>query len=134
MHELALMESVAELALKEARQRGAEAISAIHLRIGSLAGVEPEALRFAAQVVLRGGLADGARFTIELVPARAWCAPCGEMFALEAGLGLCPCCGAASADLRQGRELELASLELRLPTPEEHGGTGPVPSQNTIKQ
>ena len=115
MHELSLMESMAELALKEARQRGAEAITAIHLRIGSLAGVEPEALRFAARVVLRGGLADGARFTIQLVPARAWCAPCGALFALEAGLGLCPRCDAASADLRQGRELELASLELRLP-------------------
>jgi len=65
--------------------------------------------------VLRGGLADGARFTIETVPALAWCASCRELFALEAGLGLCPRCGAASAELRQGRELELASLELRLP-------------------
>jgi hydrogenase nickel incorporation protein HypA/HybF len=114
MHELALMEGVAELALAAARQRGAEAITAIHLRIGSLAGVEPDALRFAARVVLQGGLADGARFTIETVPARAWCVPCDELFALEGGLGLCPRCGAASADLRQGRELELASLELRL--------------------
>jgi hydrogenase nickel incorporation protein HypA/HybF len=115
MHELALMESVAELALTAARQRGAEAITAIHLRIGSLAGVEPEALRFAARVVLRGGLAEGARFTIAVVPARAWCAPCGALFALESGLGLCPRCGAASRELRQGRELELSSLELRLP-------------------
>ena len=115
MHELALMESVAELALAAAQQRGAEAITAIHLRIGSLAGVEPAALRFAARVVLRGGLADGARFTIETVPALAWCASCRDLFALEAGLGLCPRCGAASGELRQGRELELASLELRLP-------------------
>jgi len=114
MHELALMETVAVLALEAARQRGAEAITAIHLRIGSLAGVEPDALHFAARVVLRGGLADGSKFTIEVVPARAWCVPCGELFALEAGLGLCPRCGAASAELRQGRELELASLELRL--------------------
>lgn len=134
MHELSLMEAVRDQALEQASRHGGGRIVAINLRIGSLAGVEPEALRFAARVVLRGGLADGARFTIELVPARAWCAPCGELFALEAGLGLCPCCGAASADLRQGRELELASLELRLPTSEEHGGTGPVPSQNTIKQ
>ena len=34
MHELALMEGVAELALAAAQQRGAEAITAIHLRIG----------------------------------------------------------------------------------------------------
>ena len=115
MHELALMEALRERALEQAERHGGGTIRAITLRVGSLAGVEPAALRFAARVVLRGGLADGARFTIETVPALAWCAPCGELFALEAGLGLCPRCGAASAELRQGRELELASLELRLP-------------------
>ena len=52
MHELALMESVAELALAAAQQRGAEAITAIHLRIGSLAGV-PEVRQLLAMAQRR---------------------------------------------------------------------------------
>jgi hydrogenase nickel incorporation protein HypA/HybF len=70
MHELALMQSVAELALAEGRQRGAEAITRIHLRVGRLAGVDPQALIFAAEVVLEGSLAAGARLEIERVSGR----------------------------------------------------------------
>ena len=110
-----MMESVARLALAEAQQRGAEAVIAIHLRVGSLAGVDPDALRFAAQVVLAHGLAAKARLEIELVIAQAWCSPCAALFDLEAGLSLCPRCGASSGELRCGRELELAALELLLP-------------------
>ena len=128
MHELALMQSVAELAQAEARQRGAEAITAIRLRVGSLAGVDPEALRFAAEVVLAEGLTAGARLEIEPVMAQAWCGPCAALFVLEQGLCRCPRCGTVSGEMRQGRELELASLELRLPTPTAPGGDGPVGS------
>jgi hydrogenase nickel incorporation protein HypA/HybF len=128
LHELALMQSVAELAQAEARQRGAEAITAIRLRVGSLAGVDPEALRFAAEVVLAEGLSAGARLEIETVPARAWCRPCTALFTLEQGLCRCPRCGTVSAELRQGRELELASLELRLPATAEPGDDGPAGS------
>jgi hydrogenase nickel incorporation protein HypA/HybF len=128
LHELALMQSVAELAQAEARQRGAEAITAIRLRVGSLAGVDPEALRFAAEVVLAEGLSAGARLEIETVPARAWCRPCTALFTLEQGLCRCPRCGTVSGELRQGRELELASLELRLPATAEPGDDGPAGS------
>jgi hydrogenase nickel incorporation protein HypA/HybF len=122
MHELALIESVARLAIAEAEQRGAEAITAIHLRVGTLAGVDPDALRFAAQVVLADGLAATARLEIELVLAQAWCSPCAALFDLEAGLSLCPRCGASSGELRCGRELELAALELLLPDQPEPAG------------
>jgi hydrogenase nickel incorporation protein HypA/HybF len=70
MHELALMQSVAELALAEGHQRGAEAITRIRLRVGRLAGVDPQALIFAAEVVLEGSLAAGARLEIERVSGR----------------------------------------------------------------
>lgn len=118
------MQNVAELARAEARLRGAEAITMIRLRVGSLAGVEPEALHFAAAVVLAEGLTAGARLEIEPVPAQAWCLPCTALFTLEQGVCHCPRCGTVSGDLRQGRELELASLELRLPAPTESGGDG----------
>ena len=45
MHELSLMEAVRTQALAAARGEGATRIAAINLRIGSLAGVDPEALR-----------------------------------------------------------------------------------------
>ena len=112
MHELSLMEAVRELALAQARAHGAERIAAITLRIGSLAGVEPEALRFAHEVVMAGTAAEGAALRIQTVPARFACEPCQQPFEAERGDCLCPRCGALSRQLLQGRELELASLEL----------------------
>ncbi len=41
MHELSLMEAVRDQALVAARAEGASRITAISLRIGNLAGVEP---------------------------------------------------------------------------------------------
>jgi hydrogenase nickel incorporation protein HypA/HybF len=115
MHELSLMETVRDLALARAAAHGAERIEAITLRIGSLAGVDPEALRFAHQVVWNDTIAAGADLRIEAVPAACWCAPCGAPFPADDGVCECPRCGAISRDLRQGRELELVRLELGFP-------------------
>ncbi len=114
MHELALMETVAALAWEAAQRQGAVAVTRIHLRVGTLAGVEPEALRFAAAVVLAEGPTAGALLEIEPVPALAWCDPCRALFPVEWGDCRCPGCGGARVALRQGRELELAALELRI--------------------
>lgn len=112
MHELSLMETIRELALQQAQSHGAARIEAVRLRIGSLAGVEPEALNFAFEVLMANTIAAGARLVVETLPAEWFCAPCAQPFGAEDYLGLCPSCGAISRELRQGRELQLTSLEL----------------------
>lgn len=112
MHELSLMEALRDQALSAAHANGASRITAIQLRIGSLAGVEVEALRFAHTVVMAGTIAAGAELRIEVVPARFGCEPCQQAFDAEHGDCLCPRCGSFSRRLLQGRELELTSLEL----------------------
>ena len=112
MHELSLMEAVRDQALEAALAEGATRITAISLRIGSLAGVEPEALRFAHTVVMAGTIASGAELRIEVVIASFFCESCQQGFDSEQGDCLCFRCGSFSRRLLQGRELELASLEL----------------------
>lgn len=112
MHELSLMEAVRDQVLAAARAEGASRIAAISLRIGSLAGVEVDALRFAHTVVMAGTIAAAAELRIEVVPARFVCEPCQQAFDAKQGVCLCPRCGSFSRQLLQGRELELASLEV----------------------
>lgn len=112
MHELSLMENVRDLALEQAALHGGGTIEAITLRIGSLAGVEPEALRFAFAVVMAGSLAEGAELRIETVPAECHCSSCALPFTAIDGGCACPRCGAISRQLLRGQELELASLDL----------------------
>ena len=112
MHELGLMEEVRRLALAEIARQGGGRLRALTLRVGTLAGVDPEALRFAWEVVGEEEPTQGATLTIALVAATAFCAPCGEVFACPDGLTACPHCGRISAELRGGRELELLRLAM----------------------
>jgi hydrogenase nickel incorporation protein HypA/HybF len=112
MHEVGLIESALELAEEQALLRGARRIHRITLRLGKLAGVEPEALAFAFDVVTAGTMADGATLGIESVPIVCFCAACRAEFAPADFVFACPRCGAPSGDVRAGRELELVSLEV----------------------
>lgn len=112
IHELSLMMALGERVVAVATREGAQRVRAIHLRVGRLAGVEPHALRLAAQIVLADTLAQGARLVIDEVPAIFWCAPCSAEFLAPDGYGPCPLCGAPSRALRQGRELTLHAVEL----------------------
>jgi hydrogenase nickel incorporation protein HypA/HybF len=112
MHELSLMEALRDLALQQAEAEGAVRIAEMTLRVGSLAGVEIEALRFAFAAVMADTIAAAAELRIEAVPAVCRCGGCGRRFAALDGVCECPSCGAISRELLQGRELQLASLEI----------------------
>lgn len=106
------MDAVRQQALEQAALHGARRITAITLRVGSLAGVEIEALRLAHTVVMADTIAAGSRLVIEAVPAACFCSACGQPFPARDGCCDCPRCGRISRELLRGRELQLASLEL----------------------
>lgn len=112
MHELSIMQSALNLALEQARKARASRVHVIRLRIGALSGVVPEALTFAFEALVPGTLAEGAQLAIEPVPARFWCAACTREFQADDLFAECPDCHAPSGELRAGREMELASLEI----------------------
>jgi hydrogenase nickel incorporation protein HypA/HybF len=112
MHEVGLMQQVIALAADAAARDGASKIHRLTLRIGRLAGVEPEALSLAFEVVSAGTLAEGAQLAIETVEVVCHCPDCGADFEPAGFVFLCPTCEQPCGDVRRGRELELASLEV----------------------
>lgn len=112
MHEIGLMQDALDLALNETRNRGASRIHKIVLRVGRLAGVEPDALAFAFEAVAADTPAEGADFTIEPVPVVCFCPACRGEFEPEDYIYRCPGCGELCHEVRRGQELELASLEV----------------------
>ena len=112
MHELSIMQSALDMALEGAKQAGAKELLVIRLRIGALSGVVPDALQFAFEALREGTLAQRAELAIEDVPARFWCSACAREFESDDMFAECPVCRQPSGDLRAGRELEIASLEI----------------------
>jgi len=114
MHEVGIMESALATVQRHAVENQAQRVERIVLRIGTLAGVELEALRFAFDVVSRGTVAEGAVLEIEAVPAAVYCPSCRQEFASEDGgfIYTCPGCGDLCGEIRRGRELELSRIEM----------------------
>jgi len=106
------MDCALTVALDQARKAGASRVLVIRLRIGALSGVVPEALEFAFEALTPDTMAEGAQLDIEHVPARFWCSACNHEFQSDTMYADCPGCQRPSGDLRAGREMELASLEI----------------------
>lgn len=108
------MESALTVVQRHATERQAHHVNRIVLRIGALSGVEPDALRFAFDVVTRGTVAEGAVLVIEDVPARVYCSACQREFTVEdhSFIFTCPDCHALCGEVRSGRELELSRIEM----------------------
>ena len=116
MHELGIMESALAAVGQEAAKHGATRVSRIVLRIGALAGVDEDALRFAYEALAPTSIAVDAELEIERVPARAHCKACAKDFgAGQSYIFRCPFCGDYSGDIRAGRELGIARLEFPNP-------------------
>jgi hydrogenase nickel incorporation protein HypA/HybF len=112
MHEVGIMQNTLEIALAHAKQQGATQIHQMTLRMGQLSGVEPDALSFAFDVVVQGTIADQAQLVIDVLPAICYCPNCQQDFQPDDWVYVCPNCHQLCTELRQGKELELASMEV----------------------
>src|SRR5262249_35388115 len=75
MHELSIAMSIVEMAEEEAQRHGGH-VSAIHLKIGALAGVVKEALVSSFEMACADTALEGSRLVIEEVPIVAFCSHC----------------------------------------------------------
>lgn len=111
MHEFGVMQDALAIALERAESQGARRIHRIHLRVGTLSGVVPEALAMAFEVVAQGSMAEGGTLDIEEIPLACACHSCGLEFRPPDFDYQCPGCDAPASEVVRGRELELTSVE-----------------------
>ena len=113
MHEISVIQNVIELVRQQLVDQGAVRVTAIRLRVGPLAGVVSDALRFAFDAAAPGTLLEGARLDLEATPLTAWCRNClAERDVATPQRLVCPVCEQPTPDLLSGKELELAWLEI----------------------
>ena len=111
MHELSIAYSLVQTAAHAAQAAGIEQVQVVHLQLGALSGVVKEALLFSYDIAVEGTVLAGSRLEIETLPVVIHCATCGDVQLPTIQRFRCPICDVASADIRQGKELEIVSLE-----------------------
>jgi len=113
VHELSIAQELVRMAEEAARAKGARRVREVRLRLGALSGVVEEALRLGYEAACRDTILDGSRLVIEPVPVLIRCPQCERDVEPESvQLMYCPACGTAGGQLRQGREIELAAMEI----------------------
>jgi hydrogenase nickel incorporation protein HypA/HybF len=109
---MALTESIVEIAVEAAKEKGARKVMRVFLDVGALSCVEPDALEFCFAAVSAGTLVEGAALEIARIPGAAWCADCEKLVPLAERFGLCPECGGASVRMTAGDELRVREMEV----------------------
>ena len=112
MHELSIATSVLEAVTIETRRYPGCRPRRVGLRIGELAGVDPESLRFCFQALVRDTELHEIELEIQSCPRRQRCLGCRLEFTVRDYDFQCPQCGNLQTDCVSGDELELAYLEV----------------------
>jgi hydrogenase nickel incorporation protein HypA/HybF len=86
-------------------------VDIVRLRVGSLAGVVPDALSFCFDLASAGTPLAGASLEIMEELGQAHCRSCAADFAVEDSILLCEC-GSADVELLSGRDLLVTSVDV----------------------
>jgi len=112
MHELSIALGIVDGALAEVDRRGGGRISAVHLRIGRLSGVDKDALLFSYPIVCEDTLLKDSELVIEEVDVLIYCPACKATRSPKIlPMLMCAECGAYGDRVIQGDELEIFGLE-----------------------
>lgn len=115
MHELSIANNLLEAVQAEARNRPGVRFVRLGVRVGELTAVDPEALTFCFQVLVRGTAMETLELELERVPRRHRCQRCGWEFTVVDYDVTCPACGTLDTECIAGTELEFAYLEMEEP-------------------
>ena len=115
MHEFSIAMSIIEIAEAEAKKAGATAVSELVLDIGTLSGIEFQALDTAMEMAVKSTMLENAGIKVNRIQARARCSDCGEEFDIKNIFDPCPRCGGLYHELLCGKELQVKSLVVDTP-------------------
>jgi hydrogenase nickel incorporation protein HypA/HybF len=85
------------------------------LRVGALSGVVREALLFSYDLATEATALEGSKLIVEDMPVVVFCETCNKNVELPGIQSFrCPVCNTLSAAIKQGRELEVRSIEIEV--------------------
>lgn len=125
MHEMGIACEVLAAARREAFRQPGGTPRRIGVRIGELAAVDVEALRFCFEAITRDTDLESLELSVEICPFRFGCRDCGQEFVVQNYQTRCPGCGGMNTECIGGQELDLAYLEVEDHEPSAAGAKSP---------
>ena len=125
MHEMGIANSVLQAVHNEMRRYPESYPSKVCVRIGEMAAVDQDSLRFCFEAITRETDFEKLQLEIEICSLKYRCRRCESEFVVRDYDVRCPHCAGVETQCISGDELELAYLEV------EEYGTSTVGTQST---
>jgi hydrogenase nickel incorporation protein HypA/HybF len=113
VHELSIVSSIVDSVTETMTAYPNSRVKEVRLRVGSLASVVEDSLQFCWGIATDDTSLEGSKLIVNILPVMMRCERCAqdvEIVSLQSFR--CPRCDQPVSDLRQGRELEIESLEI----------------------
>jgi hydrogenase nickel incorporation protein HypA/HybF len=115
LHELSIAQALVELAVESAEEGDAVKVTRVNVRLGKLAGVVKSSLDFCYDFATENTILEGSQLNVIELPVIVYCAQCDDEVELEdIQAFFCPICQTRCPEIRQGKEMELESIEIEL--------------------
>ncbi len=112
MHELAVTQSILEIALRHAQEAEARKVTLLHLVIGQLSSIIDDSVQFYWDIVSQGTIAEGAKLEFERIPAELQCLDCNTHYHLTQEDLVCPQCQGVRIKVVAGDEFTLQAIDI----------------------
>jgi len=113
MHELSIVSSIVDSVTESVSAYPGARVVEVRLKIGELSAVIEDSLQFCYGIATEGTPLAGSRLVVKILPVLVHCGACGSEGKLDSLQSFrCPICDQPLTDMRQGRELELDSIEI----------------------
>jgi hydrogenase nickel incorporation protein HypA/HybF len=115
MHELPILRSIVDVALRHAEEAGATRVVAVDLEVGELRDLDEAWMQRYFDFVTAGTTAEAATLRVRRSKALFLCRACGATFAFDLRSGsrvVCAACSSNKIELTTGNELRIESIDV----------------------
>lgn len=112
MHELSIAQNIVEIIQEHVPTNGLPLVKNVKLKIGELAGLVPDSLKFCFDAITEQTPMRNAVLVVEHVPFVIECRKCGRVSTNDVGMFLCAGCGCDETKMISGNELLVTEIEL----------------------
>ncbi len=113
MHELAVTESLLQIALERAGNAGATGVMDLYVVMGEMSSIVDDSVQFYWDIIAQDTIAQNAQLHFRRLPAEFICLDCNTRYRPEGDSFGCPQCGSIRVRMDTGNEFYLEAIDVR---------------------
>lgn len=112
MHELAVTQSILDIACGHANKAEAKSVADIFLVIGQLSSIVDDSVQFYWDIISKDTVCENSKLHFKRIPAKLICIDCNKEYDIAGELVPCPICNGINIKVVAGEEFFLESIDI----------------------